>query len=186
MAQNKKRSGPFAAKRKRLENIHKNERGEYEYSGPEYRFCGDLSSYKKYVVSLWLLGALCLVLQIICGCMPVKSMMNTFYVIVPYVLGIVFNVVCIYHIPAMTVKGGRVREYIYKKNTKMITGSSLFCAAFCFLTAVGETVFVFVNGSHSAGIYDILSVVMCTAAGILAISVRNVMKPSKWELVTRD
>ncbi len=186
MAQNKKRSGAFTGtKKKHLENIRKNEKGEYEYKGAEFRFCGDSAAYKKYVVSLWLFSVGCLVLQIVCGCIPVESMMNTFYVIVPYVLGIVFTVICIYYIPAMTVKGGRIREYIYKKNTKNITVSSLSCAVFCFLTAVGETVFAFINGSYSGGIYDILSVVMFVAAAILAVSVRNIMMSSEWELITQ-
>lgn len=186
MAQNKRKPGAFTStKRRHLENIYKNEKGEYEYKGPEFRFCGDSSAYKKYVASLWLFSLGCFVLQIVCGCIPVKSMMNTFYVIVPYVVGIVFTVICIYHIPSVTVKDGRIREYIYKKNTNIITVSSLSCAAFCFLTAVGETVFVFINGLYSGGIYDVLSVVICSAAAILAISVRNIMKSSKWELITR-
>lgn len=179
MADNKKK------KRKQLENIHKNENGEYEYKGAEFRFCGDSLAYKKYVVSLWLFSVGCFVLQIICGCIPVKSMMNTFYVIVPYVVGIVFAVICLYHLPAMTVKSSRIREYIYKKNTKNITVSSLSCAVSCFLTAVGETVFVIANGS-SVGFYDVLSVLMLSAAAILAILVRNTMLSSKWELITRN
>lgn len=187
MAQNKKRSGAFAStKKKQLENIRKNEKGEYEYKGSEFRFCGDSAAYKKYVVSLWLFSVGAFVLQIICGCIPARSMMNTFYVIVPYVVGIVFTVICLYHIPSMTVKGSRIREYVYKKNIKVITVSSLSCAAFCFLTAVGESVFVIINGPYTGGIYDILSVVMCLAAAMLAISVRNIMMLSKWELITGD
>lgn len=187
MSQNKKKPGIFTStKRKQLENIRKNEKGEYEYKGPEYRFCGDPPAYKKYAVSLWLLSVGCFVLQIVCGCIPVKSMMNTFYVIVPYVLGIVFTVVFLYHIPAMTVKSGRIREYIYKKNKKVITVSALSCVVFCFSTAVGETVFVFINGFSSAGIYDVLSVIMCSAAAILAISVRNTVMSSAWVLFTCD
>lgn len=183
----KKKSGVFTStKRRQLENIRKNEKGEYEYKGPEYCFCGDSLAYKKYTVSLWLLSVGCFALQIACGCIPVKSMMNTFYVIVPYVLGIVFTVICLYRIPAMTVKSSRIREYIYKKNKKTIIVSSLSCAVFCFSTAVGEMVFVFINGFYSIEIYDVLSVVMCSAAAMLAISVRNVMLSSKWELITSD
>lgn len=164
------------SQRKKVKKGHLNEfvlgeDGKYKYSGAVVEIGSDKRPFKKFARLLWAWVLICAALQIMCGCIPVDGMNNTFYVILPYGAGVISTGVLLYYIPGLTSKDGKIREYIYEKNRKIINVCSLCDAAFCTVTLIGEIVFVITNGFSEGALLSVVfmaSHVIAAASALIA------------------
>lgn len=151
------------------------EDGKYKYSGAIVEIGTNEKSFKKFARSLWAWGLICAALQIMCGCIPAAGMSNTIYVILPYAAGLISTGVLLYFIPGLTAKGGRVREYIYEKNRKIINVCALCDGAFCAVTLIGEIVFIIIYGFSDDAAASVIFMASHVAAAAFALLARKTL-----------
>jgi hypothetical protein len=120
-------------KRAYLNDFQLQENGEYAYKGTVYKYEGDWQDCRK---KLRILCAMLGGLTVAAGLVPCGGLMNTFYVILPYIAEVCLGAYLIYNVLRMTAGDGEVREYIFKKSFEAFSGQLLIlfiCAAMCLL-----------------------------------------------------
>ncbi len=120
-----------------LDDFKLQENGEYAYEGALYVYQGDWQKCRK---QLWSLCAALGVLTIAAGVVPSGGMMNTFYVILPYVGEFTAAVFFFYAVLRLTSRDEKIREYIYTKTFDRFNGYFLFLFIFSVMCLLGEAV----------------------------------------------
>lgn len=126
--------------------------GRYVYSGPLYSpDTAEGVTAKRLGVRCVLFGAGTTVLSVLCGVLPVPGMTDAFYVIIPYALTLIFSAVLLWKSVRVLYWGGeRLREYIYNATVMKFPVLTLLCAVFAGVSAVGEVVYLVLNGADKA------------------------------------
>ena len=122
--------------------------GEYVYQGPLYtaRSVGRISPERAHRLR-WGMGVVIAALWIADGCVPVQGMVNSFYVILPYGIGLICAAMLLWAVLQMGVKGLPLREYIYEAAVKQLPVRTAAVAVSAGLTLIGETVSLLLGGS---------------------------------------
>jgi len=115
MEENKKKK-----RRAYLDDFKQTARGDYEYKGIHYTWDGTKESLKKEMVILWIYAGWMLACVITAGCLPVPSMINCVYVILPFTVCFICAVSVIWGLARMTYGGGMLRAYVYDATAKEV------------------------------------------------------------------
>ena len=127
--------------------------GEYVYSGPVYaaRNHGRLSPGRAQLCR-WGMGLACLALAVADGCLTAPGMSGTFYVLLPYVAGLICAAMLVWAAYRMGRGDEPLREYIYESTAKALPARTVATAICAGLTLIGEAAFLIRNGRAGAGI----------------------------------
>lgn len=146
MAGQKKRD-----KREYLKNFEKSPGGSYVYTGMTWH--ADPALRHRMLVRLWALQAVMLISVILPGVVTTAGLLNTFYVIIPYVFWFLSDIVLTYTLGSITSGGNPMRDYIYQRSVTQYALRTGFPLAGAVMTALAMLAFFLRGGSgEGAGI----------------------------------
>ncbi len=117
--------------------------GEYVYTGATYLPEGD---YKKTRLLIVLLSVVATALNVFCGSVPAEPMLNTFYVILPFVVTIACAIRVLWAATRLCINKLPLREYVLKQTFDVIRPVSTVMAIFSAVTVVATLIFGFIKG----------------------------------------
>lgn len=141
------------SRRAYLDDFKLQDNGEYAYKGNIYIYKGDWQKCRK---QLWTLCAVLSALVIAAGIIPSGGMMNTFYVILPYVGEFTALVLFLYAVLKLTARDERIREYIYDRTFDRFNAYFLFLFSFSFMTIIGEIIHMIFAGPPERVLFTVL------------------------------
>ena len=132
-----------------LRDFKKAPDGSYVYTGEVWH--ADNTVRRRLLLKLWVLQAEMQPAAVLPGFVTTAGLLNSFYVILPYVFWVISVFYLAYTLGNMTFGGNPLRDYIYKKSVLRYKP----CAAAAFvgaaLTAFGMLVFL-VRGGTGEGV----------------------------------
>ena len=164
----KKRKGRYSY----LNDFKLNEQNEYEYQGAVYALQLDEKEKSElFRKTLLMLSAVALLI-ILCGIIPFEGMMNSFYIIIPYVFEIGFGAFLINAVYTI-YKNEELREYVYKKSAGRIGVYGPGLLGNSIIRLVGSLVFLLLKGS-TRPLYGILYFLITVV--LIFLEIRSVQK----------
>ena len=163
-----------------LDDFKQTAQGDYEYKGNHYVWDGTKESLKKELIVLWIYAGVMIALIVAAGCLPVQSMINCVYVILPFTVCFICAVSVIWGLVRMTSGGATLRAYVYDATVEQIplraVGTMLGAAA----TIAGELVYLIRNGfeGKTAAIFFLIAL---AAAFVLLYFLRIRMQKMCWK-----
>lgn len=165
MAGQKKRD-----KRDYLKNFEKSPGGSYVYTGMTWH--ADPVLRHRILVKLWALQAVMLMSVILPGLVTTAGLLNTFYVILPYVFWFLSDIVLIYTLGSITFGGNPMRDYIYQRSVTQYALRTGFPLAGAVLTALAMLVFLLRGGSGEGAVLCLGCCAAQSAGSVIARRVR--------------
>lgn len=145
-----------------LRDFEKAPDGSYVYKGETWR--ADDPLRRRLLIKLWTLQAVMLLAAILPGFVTTAGLLNSFYVILPYVFWIISDLYLAYTLGNMTFGGNPLRDYVYKRSVVCYAPCAMASLAGAVLTALGLLVFL-VRGGTGEGVAVCF---ICCAAQIAA------------------
>lgn len=149
-------------KRDYLHDFKQSAGGSYVYTGVTWH--ADPVLWRRMFVKLWVLQAVMLLCVCLPGFLTTAGLLNTFYVIIPYVFWFISNIVLTYTLGSITFGGNPLRDYIYQRSVTQYALRTAFPLAGAALTAFSLTVFLIRGGSGEG-------VVLCFICCVIQIAV---------------
>ncbi|MCM1386814.1 MAG: hypothetical protein NC231_05775 [Bacillus sp. (in: Bacteria)] len=118
--------------------------GSYVYTGKMWR--ADETARRRLLIKLWALQIVMLSVAILPGFVTTAGLLNTFYVIIPYVFWLMSDFVLAYTLGSMTFGGNPLKDYIYEKSVLRYPFRVMLPLAGAALTALGLFVFLLRGG----------------------------------------
>lgn len=157
--------------------------GKYVYSGPLYYPVpeSDITA-KKANARRMLFSIGVTLLSAICGFLPVPGLSNTFYVIIPYALALIFAAVSLWKAGRIAYWGGEnLREYVYNTTVVRLPLYLTLFAMFAVLSVVGEALYLILNGINKAGLpFVIIFFLVSATVSVLALIWRKLEIAIQW------
>lgn len=174
----------FNENRKRafLEDFKKNAAGEYVYTGNIYRFSGSEKERRTLLFRLCSGAAVMVVLWIVGGCIPVAGLVDCFYTVIPYFVGVLVGVVTVaWGVVRLLCAGKNVREYVYNATVKKLSGRLLGTSILSAVSFVCEGIYLVINGFGDLVATTV--VYLCLLAVIACISavLRHCFRRVNWQ-----
>ena len=156
--------------------------GKYVYSGPLYSPDKSNITAKKANVRRMLFSIGITALSAICGFLPVPGLGNTFYVLVPYALTLIFAAVSLWKAGRIAHWGGEnLREYVYNTTVVRLPWLLVLCALFAVLSVVGEALYLILNGINKADLpFAIIFFFISAVVSVLILIWRKVETSIQW------
>lgn len=139
----------MAAQKKRRKNSYlndfeKSQDGGYVYVGKTWH--ADPAVRQRILVELWALQACMLASALFPGFMTTAGLLNTFYVIIPYMFWLISDVVLACTLGNMTFGGNPLRDYIYKRSVAPYRFQTALPLVGAALTALALLIFLLRGG----------------------------------------
>lgn len=128
-----------------LGDFEKSQDGGYVYTGKTWY--ADPVVRRRVLVKLWVLQGCMLLAVLIPGFVTTAGLLNTFYVIIPYVFWLISDFVLAYTLGNMTFGGNPLRDYIYERSVKQYRGRTVLPLVGAVLTALALLTFLLCGGS---------------------------------------
>ncbi|MCM1038755.1 MAG: hypothetical protein NC434_05475 [Ruminococcus sp.] len=128
-----------------LRDFEKKADGGYVYTGPTWR--AENAARRRLLIRLWVLQAVMLSAALLPGFVTTAGLLNSFYVILPYVLWALSDIYLAYMLGNMTFGGNPLRDYVYKSSVARYTPWAMAALVGAALTAAGMLVFLIRGGS---------------------------------------
>lgn len=156
--------------------------GKYVYNGPLYSPDESNITAKKANVRRMAFGIGTTALSALCGFLPVPGMSNTFYVIIPYALTLIFAAVSLWKAGRIVYWGGEdLREYVYNSTVGRLPVLIPLCALFAMLSLAGEVLYLILNGINKAELpFLIVFLLVQAVISVLAMIWRRFETAFKW------
>lgn len=135
-------------KRKRnsyLNDFEKRQDGSYIYTGKTWR--AEPAVRRRMLVKLWALQGCMLAAALLPGFVTTAGLLNTFYVIIPYVFWLMSDFVLAYTLGNVTFGGNPLRDYVYKRNVVQYRIRTVLPLVGAALTALALLIFLLRGGS---------------------------------------
>ena len=149
MEQKKKKKG----RRSYLDDFKTTLSGEYIYTGATYQPEGD---YKRTRLQATLAGILLVALNLLCGCVPAEPMLNSFYVIIPFVVSLAASIRLLWAATRLWLNKLPLREYVLQKTYEKLLPSATVGLIFASLTVVAFVIFTVINGLQALSFWSYL------------------------------
>ena len=156
--------------------------GKYVYSGPLYSPDESSITAKKANVRRMLFSIGITALSAICGFLPVPGLGNTFYVLVPYALTLIFAAVSLWKAGRIAHWGGEnLREYVYNTTVVRLPWLLVLCVLFAVLSVIGEALYLILNGINKADLpFVIIFFFISAAVSVSTLIWRKVETSIQW------
>jgi hypothetical protein len=153
-------------RRSQLDDFEKTANGEYIYTGDHYGFDTPGRTRGKALGGLWALYVGATVLELLGGIFPTPGAGDTFYVLLPYMLGLVGTATCLWALVQLTVGGEPLRAYVYRDTVEKLPGRTVVSLVGCLLSVLGQGVYLCLGGEGTALSYLFLGF-QAVAGGLL-------------------
>lgn len=155
-----------------LNDFKLQDNGEYAYKGYVYVYQGDWKQNRK---QFWGLCAALAALVIAAGLIPSGGMINTFYVILPFVGELITAALFLYAVYRFTSRDERIRSYIFEKTYDRFNGYFLFLFIFSVMSIAGEIIhLIFTRPLERVGMTLVFIAIQFLVFGITAALNRHV------------
>ncbi|MBE5955851.1 MAG: hypothetical protein E7253_05305 [Lachnospiraceae bacterium] len=175
MEDNKKKK-----RRAYLDDFRKTGGGEYEYKGAQYIWEGSKEEFRKQIMVIWGYAALMAVCIIGAGCLPVPSMINCVYVILPFTVCFICAVSVIWGICRLTYHGSSLRAYVYDATVEQVPMRAVGTIVGAGGTIAGELIYLVKNGFGEAVFSSVLFILLLAGAMAVLTFLRVEMLKMKW------
>lgn len=140
MAEREKRD-----KKNYLRDFEEKPDGSYVYTGKTWH--ADEVLRRRILVKLWALQAVMLFSVFLPGFVTTAGLLNTFYVIIPYVFWLISDFVLAYTLGSMTFGGNPLKDYNYERSVLRYPFCAVLPLACAVMTAVAMLFFLLRGGS---------------------------------------
>lgn len=151
--------------------------GEYIYTGATYLPEGD---YKKTRLLLVVLSAASTALNIFCGSVPAEPMLNTFYVIIPFVVAIACAIRLLWAATRLCINKLPLREYVLKQTFEVIRPVSVVMTVFSAVTVAATAVFGFIKGFSAFSLLTVAFLVSQLLNIFIGLFLSKITKNVNW------
>ena len=166
MADGKKRRGYRAY----LDDYQALADGQIVYTGKVYSYAGP-TPWKRELSALWLRAGVCLVCAGLCGALPVSGMVNTFYVILPWLLAFIGAGATVWALCRMTHHGERMEEHVLKATVGALPVRAAFTVVCAAAAVLGQAMCLILGGTGPAlwadvCFFPLMALAAAAAAGL--------------------
>lgn len=139
-----------------LHDFEKSQDGGYVYAGKTWH--ADPAVRRRMLVKLWALQAGMFLAVFLPGFVTTAGLLNTFYVIIPYVFWLISDFALACTLGNMTLGGNPLRNYVYERSVAKYSFRALLPLAGAAVTAAALFIFL-LRGGNGEG--EVLCFVCC-------------------------
>lgn len=164
-----------------LNDFKKNEKGEYAYEGTMYEWEGEPKDYHRTMKQIWIAGIFLVASAVGAGFFDAPGAINSFYVILPYIISLVASFSILWGIIRLTEGKRPMRAYIYQASVEKLPIRALLTMGASGIALAGELVFVICHGSGGK-LPAILGFLMMEALVLLfALGIYKIVQKMPWK-----
>lgn len=126
-------------KRAYLDDFEKDLNGNYQYRGAHYRYAGE-QPRGKAMARLWALCGGGAVLVAAAGFVPGATARAPFWLLLPYMAGLLAAVYAVYLLVRLTAGGDPLRAYIHEQTVQKLPSACMLAAVLAAVTAAAQLV----------------------------------------------
>ena len=134
-------------KRAYLDDFEKDLNGNYQYRGAHYHYKG-AKSRGRALAGLWVLCGGGAALVVAAGLVPGATAYAPFWLLLPYMAGLLAAVYAVYLLVRLTTAGEPLRAYLHEQTVQKLPGSCLLAAVFAAITAAAQLVQLTLEGKN--------------------------------------
>lgn len=149
------------------DEYEKDESGKYRYIGSMYSFQEEQRTHTQAMRTLILLGCALFAFLVIAGFLQADGAMESIFVIVPYLLGLVVGLRFLYFLLRMVLGKNPMKADTYRESVLKIEVSAIFVLLFSILTVISESIYVIRYGLGRYPIGVIAFLACMTLCGII-------------------
>ena len=149
-----------------LNDFEMSQKGGYVYTGKTWH--ADPVMRRQVLVKLWVLQGCMLFSVLLPGFVTTAGLLNTFYVIIPYVFWLISDFVLAYTLGNMTFGGNPLRDYIYERSVKQYRGRTVLPLVGALLTALALFIFLLRGGTGEGKVVCFVCCIVQVAASFFA------------------
>lgn len=157
MADGKAQDKKKRDKKNYLRDFKEKADGSYVYTGKMWH--ADETARRRILLKLWALQAVMLISVFLPGFVTTAGLLNTYYVIIPYVFWLISDFVLAYTLGSMTFGGNPLRNYIYERSVLKYSFRTFLPLIGAAATAVTLFIFLLRGGSGEG---EIICFLCCT------------------------
>ncbi|MBQ9393722.1 MAG: hypothetical protein IJU18_07025 [Oscillospiraceae bacterium] len=172
-------AGKERGRRSHLNDFHMDVSGQYVYTGAMYHYDGPLSE-KDFVTRVTVLSAVMTVAVIAAGCLPTPAMLNSFYVILPFVGEVCCAMLSVWATVRLLWHEPDLRSYVYRATVGSLPTKLLFTACFAILCAAAQVAFISLYGFRGAPALSLVPFLLKAAVAASALWLRWLIRHSRW------
>lgn len=136
---------------------------------------------RRELVSLSAMGAALMVALVAAGCITAPGMDNCFYVLLPYVAGLMAGVSVCWALYRLITGGTPLKSYIYDASVKALPVRTVLVIVCSELNIVGEIVFIFRQGTDGKIFSCCFFFVINALIILLSLAIRRKILSMQWE-----
>lgn len=164
----------FFGSRDYLNDFKLNDKGEYEYTGVLHSLDESkvkLSDVKK-IESVY--ASLIFVLYLVCGFIRADGVMNSTYVTLPYVFGLIFSCILLYKTLSFSLsKRYPIRDYDFKSTIDKFGTYIILVLILSIATIIGEIIYLVFNGLKLYVVGTIVFIILIIFSLLISITFKR-------------
>ncbi len=126
-------------KRAYLDDFEKDLNGNYQYRGAHYRYAGE-HPRGQMMARLWALCGGGAVLAVAAGFVPGATTRAPFWLLLPYMAGLLAAVYAVYLLVRLTAGGDPLRAYLHEQTVQKLPSACMLAAVLTAVTAAAQMV----------------------------------------------
>ena len=145
-------------RREYLNDFKLQDSGEYKFEGEIY--CVQTDDWNGLRKNIWFRTGLVCLLVLVSGFLPSAGMINTFYVILPYMAEVIIAALVVWGIYRMTKGTEKIRSYIYEKTYPRFHGQLFVMTILAVMVCIGEVIHLLLEGTGDKLGFTIASIIV--------------------------
>lgn len=157
--------------------------GKYEYGGVTYTFSGSPEERRKAYTKLVILMALLTASVIGSGLIDAAGMVNTFYVIVPFIGEVCALFALWWYLSKLLLEGEKIRGYILESVNAKVEPAAIILMIFAVVGLVMSMIFQISNGFEGKMLKCFLYLFTKALNAILAFLMKKYYNSLEWKVM---
>lgn len=166
-----------------LKEYRQGDSGKYEYGGKYYTYSGSASERKKAYGALIMMTVLLTASVIGSGLIDAAGMVNTFYVIVPYIGEVCALFALWWSLSKLLMEGEKIRGYVFEKADYRIPPELIIMIVFSLVGLAMSAVFQIFNGFEGKMLKCIMYLLLKVLNAILAFWIKKYYNNLEWKVL---
>lgn len=150
-----------------IHDFHRTADGGYKYEG-KFMY-SDKTLLKRLYIKLSIIQTVMIIAAIIPGFATTAGLLNSFYVIIPYVLWVISALIMTYKTVCIFLGGSPMRSYVYERSVASYTPCAYISLAGAALTLLGLLVFILYGGTGDGATVCILCCIVQIVSSVTAV-----------------